>query len=135
MRKAWCLLALALSLVSCQKPHEKAVSDYIEMNFNDPKSYELIELGTPQQYTTVTYCMEQVRAKGKAEGWSADSIFNKTMEVRPYLIEQGCDPDKVMYRFVEHTYRANNENGAKILHKERWYLNEDLSSVINIEPL
>lgn len=128
------IIGLLLCLCSCQEQHEKAIEDYIQKNFNDPQSYECVEIGKVQEETVILYAMEQVRARGKAEGWTADSIFNKTMELRPFLEEQGEDPDKVLFRYVDHTYRANNALGAKMLHNERWYFNEDLTSVVRIEP-
>ena len=121
-------------LVGCKENYEKAVDNYIQENFNDPSSYERVELSKPQEITTVLYAMELVREKGKAEGWSADSIFNKTMEIRPYLEAKGDDPDKVILRYVEHTYRANNRYGSKVLHKEKWYLNDDLTKVTSVDP-
>ncbi len=127
------IIGLMLCLCSCQEQHEKAIEDYIQKNFNDPQSYECVEIGKVQEETVILYAMEQVRARGKAEGWTADSIFNKTMELRPFLEEQGEDPDKVLFRYVDHTYRANNALGAKMLHNERWYFNEDLTSVVRIE--
>lgn len=128
------IIGLMLCLCSCQEQHEKAIEDYIQKNFNDPQSYECVEIGKVQEETVILYAMDQVRARGKAEGWTADSIFNKTMELRPFLEEQGEDPDKVLFRYVDHTYRANNALGAKMLHNERWYFNEDLTSVVRIEP-
>lgn len=125
---------MAICLTACQKPYEKAVKDYINETFNDPSSYECVELSKPQEYTVILYAMEKVREHGKAEGWSADSIFKKTMELRPYFEGHGDDPDKVLFRYVNHTYRANNALGAKVLKKEKWYLNEDLTKVINTEP-
>ncbi len=135
MKKLIPILAIAALLSACQKPHEKAVNDYINANFDDPSSYERVKLSNPQEYTVALYYMEQVRARGKAEGWSADSIFNKTMEIRPYLEKEGEDPDMVLSHFVEHTYRVNNKYGSKELHKEKWYLNDDLSQVTSIDPI
>lgn len=134
MRKILTIIAMAILLSACQKPYEKAVENYVKESFNDPNSYECVELGKPQECTVVLYAMEQVRAKGEAEGWTPDSIFNKTMELRPYLIEHGDDPDAVLFRYISHTYRANNAMGAKVLRKEKWYLNDDLTKVIRTEP-
>lgn len=134
MKKLIAILVLGIALTACQESYKKAVDDYVKQNFNDPESYECVELGQPQEYTIVLYAMEQVRAKGRAEGWSADSIFNKTMEIRPYFESLGSNPDSVLFRFVEHTYRANNAMGAKVLHKEKWYLNDDLTAITRIEP-
>lgn len=135
MRKVLPLIAVFIMLVGCKENYEKAVDNYIQEHFNDPSSYECVELGKPQQLTVILYAMEQVRTIGEAEGWSADSIFNKIMELRPYLEAKGDDPDKVLFRYVEHTYRAKNAMGAKILHKEKWYLNDDLTNVTRIDSL
>lgn len=134
MKKILPFIAILISLVSCKENYEKAVDDYVNENFNDPSSYECVELGKPQEYTVILYAMDMLKAKATAEGWSGDSLFNKTLELRPYLEAQGDDPDKVIFRFVEHTYRANNAMGAKVLHNEKWYLNDDLTKITRIEP-
>lgn len=135
MKRLLPLIAMLFILVGCKENYEKAVDKYIQENFNDPASYECVELSKPQEYTTILYAMDVLKEKAKAEGWSADSIFNKTMELRPYLEANGEDPEKVLLRFVEHTYRVNNGFGAKELHKEKWYLNDDLTKVMSIDPL
>lgn len=132
MKQVMCLFILAC-VCACQKPYEKAIDEYVNANFNDPSSYECVELGKPQELTTIRYAMEQVKTKAKAEGWSADSLFKKTTELRPYLKEHGNNPDEVLLRYCEHTYRATNAFGANVLHKEKWYFNEDYTKVTNIE--
>lgn len=132
--RAVLIIGALLFLCSCQEPYEKAVKQYVQDNFYDPSSYECVELSDVQEMTVIVYGMEKVRERGKQEGWSADSIDNKMLGLRPFFIEQGDDPDKVLFRYVDHKYRANNAMGAKTLHKERWYLNDDLTSVIKTEP-
>lgn len=120
-------------MCACQKPYEKAINEYVKENFNDPSSYEYVELGEPKNLTVIDYSMAVLKAKAAKENWSADSIFKKTTELRPFLEKQGRNPDEVLLRYCEHTYRATNAFGAKVLHKEKWYFNEDYTKVTSID--
>ena len=133
MKKVVLGLLMAMCLCACQKPYEKAVKKYIEENFNDPSSYECVELSEPVEYTAILLAYDRVEEVGKAEGWSADSIFNKKMELRPYFEKQKINPNEVLFRYCTHTYRAANSFGAKVLHKEKWFFNKDYTSVLRVE--
>lgn len=132
-RKMCITLPSVLLLCACQKPYEKAVKDYIQEHFNDPESYECVELSEPKAITLFDYYVRSVREKAQKEDWPFDSICDKIGKIRPFLEEQGEDPNKVLLRYVEHTYRANNRLGGKLLKKEKWYLNDDLTEVISID--
>lgn len=134
MRKLFLMLPLVALMYSCQKPYEKAVHTYIQENFNDPDSYECVELSEPKEITVFDYCCMEVKARGEREGWTSDSVLTMIGGLRPFLEERGDDPDKILLRYVDHTYRANNKVGAKTLYKEEWYLNEDMTEVTSIEP-
>lgn len=134
MRKLFFIIPFITLLSSCQKPYEKAIDKYIHDNFNDPESYECIEISEPKKITVLDYCVLEVKERGKKEGWTSDSILTKIGELRPFLEEKGNDPDKVLLLYVDHTYRANNKVGAKTLYKEEWYLSDDMTEVTSIEP-
>ena len=121
-------LLVVLLLVSCQEPYEKAVIDYIQENFNDPGSYECVDLSKPQVFTPTTMYMEYL------DGIPSDSIAPRLEAFRKEMEEKGSDPDVILYYTLEHKYRSANENGALMLHEETWYLSEDQTRIFNIEP-
>lgn len=132
--KSALIAGFLLCLCSCKQSHEKAIDEYIQNNFNDPSSYECVKLGKVQNETLILHALEMLREQSKENGWSDEYVSEKRKALRPYMVSKGWDPDSVIFRYVDHSYRANNAVGAKILHHERWYLNEDLSTVIRIEP-
>lgn len=133
MKNLFILLFSMLLLFACKKPYEEAVENYIKENFNDPSSYECVKLSEPQNVTLFDFAIASIREKGEKNGWCSDTIWSKIGQYREYLQEQGEDPHKVLLRYVEHTYRANNKVGAKILVREKWYLNEDMTEVTSVE--
>jgi hypothetical protein len=44
MKKISLSIVLSLTLLSCTSPEQKSINTYVEENFKDPKSYELISL-------------------------------------------------------------------------------------------
>lgn len=135
MRAAVVVIGMMLCLCSCQQsPQEKAVEEYIQNNFNDPSSYERVKLSKVQNETLIFHALEMLWAQKKENGWSDDYVAEKQKGLRSFMESKGWNPDSVIYRYVDHSYRSNNALGAKILHHERWYLNEDLTTVVRIEP-
>ncbi len=133
MKYTFAIIFALFCLCSCKEEYEKAVDNYIKENFNDPKSYECVELGKPKEITLYDYSVEVLKETAKEQNWSSDSIWSKLGGLRDFLESKGNNPDKVLLRYVEHTYRANNRVGAKVLFREKWYLNEDMTKITSTE--
>jgi len=133
MRNILTIIAMAILLSACQKPYEKAVEEYINANFNDPSSYERVELSEPVAYTGIQYAKDELLKQAREEGWPADTTIIRASRLRDKLISNGLNPDTILWNTVEHTYRATNSMGAKILKKEKWILNEDCTEVMFTE--
>lgn len=134
MKQLLTSLLVLLTLYACQKPYEKAVNDYVQKKFNNPDSYECVELSEPVEYTVRLGVVEETIKKGKEAGLPNDTILAYIDRTLLYLEKEGTDINHVLYRYVEHTYRADNTFGVKTLFKERWFLSNDLTTVYCTEP-
>ena len=135
MKQLLTALLVLLTLSACQKPYEKAVNDYVQEKFNNPDSYECVELSKPVEYTVRLGVLDETFKKGKEAGLPTDTILAIIDRTLSQLEKEGTDINHVLYRYVEHTYRADNAFGAKAIFKERWFLSKDLTSVYRTEPI
>lgn len=118
------IIGLLLCLCSCQEPYEKAVTDYINKEMDNPASYERIELSKPQVFSPTTMFMSDLSVP-------SDSIAGAIQNFRKNF---DGDPDQVLYYTMEHEYRIINSQGGKEHRNEIWYLSEDQTRIFNIEP-
>lgn len=118
------IFGLLVCLCSCQEPYEKAVTDYINKEMDDPASYERIELSKPQIFSPTTMFMSELSVP-------SDSIAGAIQNFRKNF---DGDPDQVLYYTLEHEYRIKNSEGGKEHHNEIWFLSEDQTSIFKIEP-
>lgn len=118
------IIGLLLCLCSCQEPYEKAVTDYINKEMDNPASYERIELSKPQVFSPTTMFMSDLSVP-------CDSVAGA---IRKFRNTYEGDPDRVLYYTLEHEYRAKDSQGNLEHHKEIWYLSEDQTRIFNIEP-
>lgn len=122
--RAMPIIGLLLCLCSCQEAYEKAVTDYIHTELEDPGSYELIELSKPQVFSPTTMFMSELSVP-------SDSVAGA---IRQFRNTYEGDPDKVLYYTLEHEYRVKDSQGNLEHHKEIWYLSEDQTRIFKIEP-
>ena len=137
--KKYILIAVAsLALAACSKPqYQKTIELYLQTNLHDPKSYENVEMDTPKKVTLMTQMLEQWnddRAAGKPT-FSPDSLsFYIELWARTFK-DLGEDPYEVIGWEVDHSYRANNGFGAKVLTHVRYTLNPEQTEIKKVKNL
>lgn len=155
MKKAFILLLSVVCLSACEKSNEdkakEAVDKYLKENLKDPSSYEFMSIGTiDSTYSRVADEPQYKDGIAKAEDNLAKArllVYDNTPEAEMQskaLLDESKSIMKKVEEFtisykpsfngykVNHKYRAKNSYGALNISEQTFYLNKDLTEVVNV---
>lgn len=145
MKKTLTIAALALSVVACTNPTEKAVKNYLESNSNDGR-IEIVEMSSVEDYVytyDAPYLVKSDLDMALYEAESALSLYKdfgdtndlarcKAATAKAKALQAQLDTTKAidypMQRVVV-SYRGKNALGATVLEKATLYISSDNAKV------
>lgn len=135
MKRIVLTLVFAGFILGCSKsPEQKAkdlIQSYIKKNANDPESYEPVDFGSLDTINSIGPISAEYLILKEQYDMILDDDFDKKIEILDR--QKNILNDTLKYPkglAINHTYRAKNGFGAKILGHTRFYFNLELDSII-----
>lgn len=139
MKRIIAVLASVVLLLGCLKsPEDKAkglIKEYINKYANDPESYEPIEFGDLDTLASIGIVSpefielyEEYNSKDESDSFVRNEILNDMQ-----AIQESKEYPKGWA--MNHSFRAKNSFGAKIIGNKRFYFNLEIDSILYEEDL
>lgn len=155
-----CVMAFA-ACSTPEKQAKKLIKEYLKNNLHDYDSYECVKFGTLDSVFTKLLddsTFTNVFAKRLAHQKLRNNMFDKAEQWKDikklydfYLENEKLQQDTVQYYYniedsiknnftpkfngfaMQHSFRANNANGNKILTHKVYIFNKELTEIVNSE--